>query len=70
MESARILIHVGNQWLASWSSVLAVAPAYVGPDQMMPLGSILGAIVGLLLIVGHRLAAVVRKVRDVLTRRG
>jgi hypothetical protein len=69
MESTRIVIQVGGHLPALWSSLLAVAPAYVGPDQVMPLGSVLAALVGLLLMGGHRVAAFLRKVRDAITRR-
>ncbi len=35
---------------------------YIGPDQLLPLVSALGAIIGVLLIVWHRLTSLVRKV--------
>jgi hypothetical protein len=35
---------------------------YVGPDQMLPVLSFLGAIVGFLLMMWHRLAGMVRRV--------
>ncbi len=38
-----------------------LAVLYVGPDQMLPLTSALGAIVGLLLIFWQRTVAFVRK---------
>jgi hypothetical protein len=35
---------------------------YLGPEQLMPLGSILAAIVGVVLMFFHRLAALARRV--------
>jgi hypothetical protein len=44
-------------------------PLYVGPDQMLPVMSALGAIVGVLLMVWHRVVAFVRKAfRSVMRR--
>jgi hypothetical protein len=39
--------------------VLPSVLAYAGPDQILPLASILGAIIGFLLIVWQRVVAVV-----------
>jgi hypothetical protein len=52
---------------------LARVPAvllYVGPDQIMPLASVLSAIVGVALMFWHRLVGLVRKCVGVFTRRG
>ena len=35
---------------------------YVGPDQILPLVSALGAVIGVLLIVWHRLTSFLRRV--------
>ena len=59
--------------LTSAVSVLERLPAvllYVGPDQIMPLASVLSAIVGVALMFWHRLVGVVRKCVSVITRRG
>jgi hypothetical protein len=34
---------------------------YIGPDQLLPLASALGAIIGVLLMFWHRLTSLVRK---------
>ena len=50
---------------------LARVPAvllYVGPDQIMPLASVLSAIVGVALMFWHRLVGLVRKCVGVFTR--
>jgi hypothetical protein len=45
------------------SALINQAPTlgYVGPDQLMPLTSIIGAIVGLALMFWHRLVGLTRK---------
>lgn len=43
-----------------WSSFPVLL--YVGPDQMLPLVSVLGAVVGVLLMVWHRVVALGRRV--------
>jgi hypothetical protein len=43
---------------------------YVGPDQIMPLASVLSAIVGLAVMFWHRLVGLVRKCVGLFTRRG
>lgn len=43
------------------TSSRALVFLYVGPDQMLPLTSALGAIVGVLLMFWHRVVALVRK---------
>jgi hypothetical protein len=42
---------------------------YIGPDQIMPLTSILGAIVGVALMFWNRLVGLVQKFLAMLTRR-
>jgi len=41
---------------------------YVGPDQLMPVASVLGAIVGLALMFWNKLLGVFRKVKTVFAR--
>ncbi|MBI4516674.1 MAG: hypothetical protein HY699_12755 [Deltaproteobacteria bacterium] len=43
------------------STLHAVAPLYIGPDQMLPLTSAVGAAIGVLLIVWQHVVALVRK---------
>ena len=42
---------------------------YVGPDQIMPLTSVLGAIVGIALMFWNRLVGLAHKCRALLSRR-
>ncbi|MBA2564692.1 MAG: hypothetical protein H0V09_04630 [Gemmatimonadetes bacterium] len=49
-------------------ATLTPIPLYVGPDQLLPLTSILGAVMGFLMIFWHRALAAVRRVRDLFTR--
>ncbi len=42
---------------------------YVGPDQIMPLTSILGALVGIALMFWNRLVGLAHRCRAILTRR-
>jgi hypothetical protein len=44
--------------LSASSYVQTVVLGYAGPDQILPLASILGAIIGFLLIVWQRVVAV------------
>jgi undecaprenyl pyrophosphate phosphatase UppP len=48
-----IVVHASRLW--------PFAVAYIGPDQMLPLTSALGAIVGVLLMFWHRVVAWMRK---------
>ena len=43
---------------------------YVGPDQLMPLTSILGAIVGVALIFWNKIVTLTRKGLSLFSRRG
>lgn len=47
---------------------LPVTLAYVGPDQILPLTSVLGAIVGVLLIFWRYVVALFRRVVQFFTR--
>ena len=51
------------------SSLPSVAVLYVGPDQLLPLASALGASVGVLLIVWHRVVALGRRVWHLCTKK-
>ncbi len=58
--------------LASIVGSLERLPAvllYVGPDQIMPLASVLSAIVGVAIMFWHRLVGLIRKCVGVFTRR-
>lgn len=47
---------------------LALAALYVGPDQLLPLTSILGAIGGVLMIFWRQVVGVAKKVAGVFSR--
>jgi undecaprenyl pyrophosphate phosphatase UppP len=51
-------------------SRVPIVVAYVGPDQIMPLASVLGAIVGVAVMFWHKLVGLVRKILGIFTRRG
>jgi hypothetical protein len=51
---------------ANWATLLAL---YVGPDQILPLTSLLGAIVGILLIFWRYVVALAGRVWRFLCRR-
>lgn len=51
------------------SSLPSVVVLYVGPDQLLPLASALGASVGVPLIVWHRVVALGRRVRHLCTKK-
>jgi len=55
--------------LAVSGPVQSTALAYAGPDQILPLASILGAIIGFLLIVWQRVVAVVYRAWKVTMRK-
>ena len=64
------LLYVGMDQLLPPASVLKpIAVLYVGPETTLPLASALAAIVGILLIVWHRLVGLVRKVWQMLTKK-
>ena len=49
---------------------LALFPVlYIGPDQIMPLTSVLGAIVGVLLMFWNRVVGVVVRFKNFLSRK-
>jgi hypothetical protein len=51
------------------SSLVTLLPLYVGPDQLMPLASALGAIIGVLLLFWHRAVDLSRKVWQSITQK-
>jgi hypothetical protein len=62
MTVHNLIIGVGAKELVpSIWQLGAVAPLYIGPDQILPLVSVLGAAVGVLLIIWHRVVALGRK---------
>ena len=51
------------------SQVLSVILLYAGPDQILPLMSLLGAILGVLLVFWQRFVGLVRRVSQFLVSR-
>lgn len=51
------------------SSLPSVVVLYVGPDQILPLASALGAAVGVLLMFWHRVVALGRRVWQLYTKK-
>lgn len=56
-----LVLSSGVEHLLS-SSLPRLVVLYVGPDQLLPLASTLGAAVGVLLLVWHRVVALGRRV--------
>lgn len=56
-------------FLGKADQLLLIVILYVGPETILPLTSALAAIVGVLLIVWHRVAGLVRKVWQFLTKK-
>ena len=61
MSMQHLILSSGVEPLLS-SSLPRVVLLYVGPDQLLPLASVLGASVGVLLMAWHRVVAVGRRV--------
>ena len=53
-----LVVHVNAQHLQLLKSIVI---GYVGPDQILPLTSALGAIIGVVLMFWHRLMGWIRK---------
>ena len=51
------------------SGLITILPLYVGPDQLMPLASALGAIIGVLLLFWHRAVSLGWKVWQSIIKR-
>lgn len=56
-----VLVVGVDQLLAAVSPFETFVVLYVGPDQILPLASAVGAAVGVLLIVWHRVTALCRR---------
>lgn len=56
--------------VASDFHLVPVVVLYIGPDQIMPLTSVLGAIVGLALMFWNRLVGLAHKCWTMVARRG
>lgn len=51
------------------TNIVAIFLLYAGPDQILPLVSILGSIIGILLIWGRRVIVLIRKAWRILSRK-
>jgi hypothetical protein len=56
-----LVLYVPHHLVSPGTALSGLVMGYVGPDQMLPLASALGAILGVLLIVWHRFVAIIRK---------
>jgi hypothetical protein len=56
-----LVVLVPHHLSAAGSTLNSFTVGYVSPDQMLPLMSALGAILGVLLIVWHRFLVMLRK---------
>jgi hypothetical protein len=65
------VIHHSNQVAELLTLCRSLPPVvlYIGPDQIMPLTSVLGAIVGIALMFWNRLVGLAHKCVALLTRR-
>lgn len=54
---------------ATQSPFASFMPMYVGPDQILPLTSVLGAILGVLLMFWNRVLGVFKRIKQLITRR-
>lgn len=61
MNIPHLVLHLGPSYPMADSAVRSLVLLYIGPDQMLPLTSALGAVVGVLLIVWNRLVSLLRK---------
>jgi len=55
------LVYEAYQFLSLFSPMGNIVILYVSPDQLLPLASAFGAIIGVLLIFWHRAVGLVRK---------
>jgi hypothetical protein len=58
-----------DQFLAAVSPLETMVVLYVGPEQILPMASAIGAAVGVLLIVWHRAAALCHRLWRFCTKR-
>lgn len=56
-----LVLYVPQHLVRAHSDLATFVLMYVGPDQMLPIASALGAIFGVLLIVWNRAVALVRR---------
>ena len=68
MSLPHLMLSSGVEHLLS-SSLPNVIVLYVGPDQLLPLASALGAAVGVLLMVWHRVVALGRRMWQLCTKK-
>ena len=61
MNLHHLVVHLGPHYPLADSTIRSLLLLYIGPDQMLPLTSALGAAVGVLLIVWNRLVSLLRK---------
>jgi hypothetical protein len=61
MNLHHLVLHLGPNYPLTDSALRSLVLLYIGPDQMLPLTSALGAAVGVLLIVWNRLVSLLRK---------
>lgn len=54
---------------AALTPVTALPPMYVGPDQILPLTSVLGAILGVLMMFWNRVLGVFKRIKQLISRR-
>jgi hypothetical protein len=67
--SSLVLVVAVDQFLAAVSPLETMVVLYVGPDQILPMASAIGAAVGVLLIVWHRAAALGRRLWQLCTKK-
>ena len=70
MSIYSLILSVGmDQFLFPTSALSTIIVLYVGPDQLLPVVSALGAAVGILLIGWHYMVALGRRVWQSVTKR-
>lgn len=65
-----VSLHAVSLLTPEWMSRTTLLLLYVGPDQLLPLTSVLGAIAGVLLMFWNRVLGLVRTITRILPRRG
>jgi len=63
MGAHNIVVHVGA------GQLLPIVFLYVGPETILPLTSALAAIVGIVLMLWHRIVGISRRIWQVITRK-
>jgi hypothetical protein len=64
---AQAIAALPSNWMTGLGAFVLL---YIGPDQILPLTSVLGAITGLLLMFWNRVMGLLRTVTRALSRRG